>query len=257
MSDRKRVYGPSVSVPPFFEEPEQPVFTRTRDVDRCRKIYLKLGWATKAVGSSYFESEKIKIACTVSGPRPSKTFTFRSSAKLNCEFRLSPFSTSVRQGHVQTVEEKSYSQMIEAAISPSILLHLYPKSSIDVYIQVIESDGALATLAAAISCASSAIADANIDCIDLVTGSSVLFNPNTDEYWIDPDYVDERARAAKGSVVMGYMASLGHVTQVWERGTCSPSRLSFLTEKCIKNAKDTRLVINHALLLEKSKSEDS
>lgn len=38
MSDRKRVYGPSVSVPPYFEEPEQPVFTRTRDVDRCRKI---------------------------------------------------------------------------------------------------------------------------------------------------------------------------------------------------------------------------
>ncbi|WBW72362.1 exosome subunit Mtr3 [Schizosaccharomyces osmophilus] len=252
MTDRKRVCGPLVSVPPAFEVPEQPAFTRDRNADNCRKIYLKLGWATKAMGSAYYESGKIKIGCNVYGPRPNKTFSFQNVAKLNCEVKYSPFSLPERKGHVQSAEEKDYGFLLETALSPSILLHLYPKSSIDVYVQILESDGTMATLAAAITCASAAIADANIECIDLVTGVSLLYKIQGPEYWVDPDFMDECGRPRPyGSLVVGHMAALGHITQVWEKGNCTSERLKSLLEKCTETAKGIRLVINHTLSQEK------
>ena len=50
--------------------------------------------------------------------------------------------------------------------------HLYPKSQIDVFITVLEDDGS--SLAAAITCAGLAVADAAIDMFDVIVGSSLV-----------------------------------------------------------------------------------
>jgi exosome complex component MTR3 len=51
-----------------------------------------------------------------------------------------------------------------------------PKSSIDVYVNVLENDGTSSSLAAAISAASVALADAGIEMYDQVAASSIVSN---------------------------------------------------------------------------------
>ena len=60
------------------------------------------------------------------------------------------------------------------ALAPSIRLDLLPKSNIDVYISVLENDGTASCLAAAITCASVAVADAGIEMLDLVAACSAV-----------------------------------------------------------------------------------
>ena len=50
--------------------------------------------------------------------------------------------------------------------------HLYPKSQVDVFITILEDDGS--SLAAAITCAGLAVADAAIDMFDVIVGSSLV-----------------------------------------------------------------------------------
>lgn len=59
--------------------------------------------------------------------------------------------------------------MLNEALSPALCLERLPKSHIDVYVQILESDGTNASLAAGITCASMALADAGIEMLDLVT----------------------------------------------------------------------------------------
>jgi exosome complex component MTR3 len=60
------------------------------------------------------------------------------------------------------------------ALTPAVRLDLLPKSSIDVYVNVLENDGTSSTLAAAISAASVALADAGIEMYDQVAASSIV-----------------------------------------------------------------------------------
>lgn len=62
------------------------------------------------------------------------------------------------------------------ALTPAIRLDLVPKSSIDVYVNVLENDGTSSSLAAAISAASVALADAGIEMYDQVAASSIVSN---------------------------------------------------------------------------------
>jgi len=64
--------------------------------------------------------------------------------------------------------------IIQQAFLPAVRLNLYPKSSIDIYITVIENDGTTACLAAAITCASIALTDAGIQMYDLVAAASAV-----------------------------------------------------------------------------------
>ncbi|EEB05829.2 exosomal 3'-5' exoribonuclease [Schizosaccharomyces japonicus yFS275] len=253
MTDRRRINGPAVSTPPVYED--HAFIKRTRDSDTCRRLFLQLGWTTKANGNAYLESGNIKIACSVFGPRPTKTSSFHSIAKLTCELKFSPFAQTVRKSNVQDINERDFSQHIERSLAPSIMLHLYPKSSIDVYIQILESDGQLATIAAAITCASLAIANAKIDCIDIVTGASALYKQPSASCIVDPEESDERdADRSTSFMLVGYMASLGQVTEVWTEGSLSSTDLSKLLEKCTDVASKTRLVANNVLAETEKKS---
>jgi exosome complex component MTR3 len=58
------------------------------------------------------------------------------------------------------------------ALESSVILNKFPKSVIDVYLLVLESDGSV--LSSAINVASLALADAGIDMYDLVSSSKVV-----------------------------------------------------------------------------------
>lgn len=79
---------------------------------------------------------------------------------------MAPFSTDERKRPAPSRREIELSKVIRVALEPAILTEFYPKTGIDVHIEVLESDGG--TRCASITAASIALADAGVPLKDLV-----------------------------------------------------------------------------------------
>lgn len=79
---------------------------------------------------------------------------------------------------MQDAEDRTISLAIHQAISSSIRLELFPKSIIDVFLTVIESDGIEGSVAAGSVAASTALADAGIELFGLVVSCSAVRLPS-------------------------------------------------------------------------------
>ena len=147
-----------------------------------QKIFLKTDCVNEASGSSYIEIGNTKVLCSVYGPReiPRKDDYDFKVANLNCEFRFASFACFMqRRGTLnqrdQGLDEKNFSSIIEEALKPSIFLHKYPKSQIDLYILCIQNDtDSKNILSASIIAASMALVNASIELYDLVASYTYI-----------------------------------------------------------------------------------
>lgn len=73
---------------------------------------------------------------------------------------------------VKDAEDRSIAVLVQQALTPAVRLELLPKSTIDIFVTVIESDGSEGCVAAASVAASAALADAGIEMLGLVTSCS-------------------------------------------------------------------------------------
>lgn len=74
----------------------------------------------------------------------------------------------------QDAEDRSIAVSIHQAISSSVRLELLPKSTIDIFITIIENDGIQGCVAAGSVAASTALADAGIELIGLVVSCAAV-----------------------------------------------------------------------------------
>ena len=74
----------------------------------------------------------------------------------------------------QDAEDRSIAVLIHQALVASIRLELFPKSTIDVFITIIENDGIEACIAAGSVAASTALADAGVEMVGLVMSCSAV-----------------------------------------------------------------------------------
>ncbi|EIE83106.1 hypothetical protein G6F46_005872 [Rhizopus delemar] len=251
--DRRRVNGPEVSVPPIFKETKElqnEILNNerkrldNRGLEDLRAIFLKPGLVTQANGSAYIEVGNTKVACAVYGPRQLKKSSFSQNGTLNCDFKFSPFSCVKRRSAVRDPEEKEFSQILIQALSPAVRLELLPKSTIDIYINVLESDGTSSCLAAAIVASSIALADAGIEMLDQVTACSSVFAQ--DQILMDGT---EREESQKdGSLVLSFMPSLNEVTHILQIGQSDSVMTSKAVEQCIDGCSKIYSVMSNALL---------
>ncbi|KAG0236747.1 hypothetical protein BGW41_000338 [Actinomortierella wolfii] len=273
--DRKRVVGPENALAPLVEYPKEHLrwtpqqghrHNSKRQPEDIRPIYLKTGLINQANGSAYIELERTKIACGVYGPRQKKASqasSFSGKGTLNCEFKFATFSCPKRRHHIRDAQEKELSQVLSQALAPAVRLELFPKSVIDVYVTVLENDGSAACLAAAITCASVALAHAGIEMLDLVAACSgsymtvpkaLLGQPKSatgtsnsqDEIWMDADLEEEKHE--HGSIVLAYMPSLNQVTHVLQNGKAEGAVISQSVESCIEACNKVYAVMQHSLL---------
>lgn len=119
-------------------------------------------------------------------------------------------------------------------------LDLLPKSAIDVYITVLESDGISSCLSAAITAASAALAHAGIEMLDLVAACSASYIPtglsiaatesagsivsSPPQIFMDADLEEEKHE--QGSIVLAYMPSRNEVTHVLQNGKAEGAIIS-------------------------------
>ncbi|EJD02287.1 ribosomal protein S5 domain 2-like protein [Fomitiporia mediterranea MF3/22] len=251
--DRRRINGPEESFTPIYasdeEEGEQlgvgpSKGRRGRSASDIRPIFLKTGLISQANGSAYIETEKTKIACAVYGPRQSKTSTYHEKGKLHVEVKFAPFSCAKRRAPMRDAEDRSVSILIQQSLTPAIRLELIPKSSIDIFLFVIENDGIEGCVSAGAIAASTALAHARIDMLGLVVSCAAATMPK--EIWLDP--TTEEARAARGRLTLACVPALGLVTNVWQTGQMSIDEVEKCIDACQEKCRDIHAVVAQALL---------
>ncbi|WXG40788.1 MAG: exosome complex exonuclease Rrp41 [Candidatus Freyarchaeum deiterrae] len=139
-----------------------------RKLDELRPIKLEVGVLSRADGSAYIEQGRSKILAAVYGPRElhPRHLAQPDEALLQCIYRMATFSVEERKSPAPSRRETELSKVITESLAPAVFLKYYPRSSIDVYIQVIQADGG--TRCSSITAASLALADAGIPLRDLV-----------------------------------------------------------------------------------------
>ena len=195
-----------------------------RGPDDVGSVYFECGTISQAKGSCFCEMHKTKVICAVYGPKDVEhREDFQMVGKLKCDFKFAPFSCRKRRGHVPDVEESELCEVLTQALSPSVCLHRYPKSQIEVFVIVLEDNGS--ALAAGVTAASLALADACIEQYDIVTAAAVRVC-GRETFLVDPASKEEydRHKLAKkkdlnhGMVTVALMPSMGQVSGVLSEG---------------------------------------
>lgn len=139
-----------------------------RKPDDLRPIKIDVGLLNKADGSAYIEWGRNKILVAVYGPREAhpRHLALPDKALFRCRYHMAPFSTEERKNPAPSRREVELSKVIREALEPAVFTELYPKTGIDVFIEVLQSDGG--TRCAGITATSIALADAGIPIRDLV-----------------------------------------------------------------------------------------
>lgn len=238
------------------------------------RIVLKTSLTPPASGSAFYEltpPSTLKLTTSVYGPRPlPPSAGFSPTARVTAELKFAPFSTrGERRGYVRDGLERELSLQLQIAISGMVRASAYPKSGIDVFVTVLDCEGrieemigvdaaegegeraslgAMQVLTGAITCASTAIADAGIECVDLVAaGMAALVEAKDgkDMVVMDPSPLDGwQVRAA---VLVGYMAARDEITLVWSRGEVGVEEFTGVMESAVEVATKVRGVVNDAV----------
>ncbi|KAJ4469469.1 3' exoribonuclease family, domain 1-domain-containing protein [Lentinula edodes] len=249
--DRRRINGPEDSSAPIFADEHQKSLTpdlykgrHNRSFSDIRPIFLQPGLISQANGSAYIETERTKIACSVYGPRQSKNTAYNEKGRLNVEVKFTPFSCERRRAPLRDAEDRSIAVAIQQALLSSVRLEHFPKSTIDIFLVVIEADGIEGCVASGSIAASTALADAGIDMYGLVTSCTAAVIG--EEIWIDP--TQEECDMANGTLILSCMPALGIVTNVWQSGRMAISQVLACLDTCDGRCTDIHSVVAQALL---------
>jgi len=169
---------------------------------------------SQARGSCYVEIGSTKLMAAVFGPRQSdRKFVFSETGRLQCDVRYASFAAGGGAKQEQTVVERAMAAAITQALEPAVQLDKFPKAVVEVVIFVMEAGGG--ELAAAITAASMALADAGVEMHDLVAACSVARCGN--QLLLDP--TSPEATSADASALVALMPAHTKVTQLSLTGT--------------------------------------
>lgn len=192
-----------------------------RQLDELRPIKLEVGVLSSADGSAYIEQGKCKILAAVYGPREAhpKHLSLPDRALLQCRYHMAPFSVEERKSPAPSRREIELSKVIRESLEPAVFLEYYPRSSVDLFIEVLQADGG--TRCAGITVAALALADAGIPMRDLVVACAAGKADGT----LVLDLSDAEDKLGEADVPVAYMPTLDAVTLLQMDGNLSVEEL--------------------------------
>jgi len=144
-----------------------------RDKNELRPIKMEVGVLNNADGSAYLEWGNNKIFAAVYGPREVHPHHLSKPDKgiLRVFYRMATFSVFERKRPAPGRREKEISMIITDCLEPILFLELYPGTSFEIFINVMDADGG--TRCAGATVAALALADAGIPMKSLVSAVAV------------------------------------------------------------------------------------
>lgn len=144
-----------------------------RKPDEIRPIKIKVGVLNRADGSCYFEFGGNKVIAAVYGPREVHPRHMQKSTSAVVRYRYNMASFSVEERKRPGPDRRSIevSKVSREALEPVIFQEYFPRSAIDIFVEVLQADAGTRT--AGINAASIALADAGIPMKSLVSACAV------------------------------------------------------------------------------------
>ena len=144
-----------------------------RRPDEIRPIKIKVGVLNRADGSCYFEFGGNKVIAAVYGPREVHPRHQQKSTSAVVRYRYNMASFSVEERKRPGPDRRSIevSKVSREALEPVIFQEYFPRSAIDIFVEVLQADAGTRT--AGINAASIALADAGIPMKSMVSACAV------------------------------------------------------------------------------------
>ncbi|MCX8151125.1 MAG: exosome complex exonuclease Rrp41 [Candidatus Bathyarchaeota archaeon] len=179
-----------------------------RKADELRPLKLEVGVLPNADGSAYIEHGKNKILVGVFGPREMhpKHLSRPDRMVLRCRYHMAPFSVQERKSPAPSRREVELSKVIREALEPALFLEMYPRTGIDIFVEILQADGG--TRCASITAAALALADSGIPMRDLVVACAAGKVDDT----VVLDLYDAEDKLGVADVPVAYMPNLNAVT---------------------------------------------
>ncbi|HXU96433.1 MAG TPA: exosome complex exonuclease Rrp41 [Candidatus Nitrosotalea sp.] len=215
-----------------------------RRLDELRNISIKVGVLKNADGSAYIEFGKNKILAGVFGPRDvhPKHMANQDSGILRCRYHMSPFSVTERKNPAPSRREIEISKVIKEALQPSVILKDFPRTVIDVFIEVLQADGG--SRCAALDAASVALADAGIPMRDLV--SACAAGKVADRIVLDVN--NEEDQEGQADMPVALMPNVGKITLLQLDGMLKPEEFKTCMQTALVGCKRVYEVQRKALM---------
>jgi exosome complex component RRP41 len=219
-----------------------------RKPDELRPIKLEVGLLSNADGSAYIEQGKNKILTGVYGPREvhPKHLALQDQMVLRCRYHMAPFSVQERKSPAPSRREVELSKVIRESLEPAVFTEYYPRTMVDVFIEVLQADGG--TRCASITAAALAIADAGIPMRDLVVACAA---GKADDK-IVLDLMDEEDKLGTADVPVALMPNLNAITLLQMDGILTHEEFENAVNLAIQGCKKIYAMQKEAL---KSKYE--
>jgi exosome complex component RRP41 len=205
------------------EKPEKLIDKKGRRLDgrkpdELRPIKIEVGILSNADGSAYIEQGKNKILAAAFGPKEMhpKHLSRPDRMVLRCRYHMAPFSVQERKSPAPSRREIELSKVIRESLEPSLFVEYYPRTGIDIFIEVLQADGG--TRCASITAASLALADAGIPMRDLVVACAAGKVDDT----VVLDLMDTEDKVGAADVPVAVMPNLNAVTLLQMDGILAP-----------------------------------
>ncbi len=207
---------------------EQGLRLDGRKLDDLRPIKIEVGILKNADGSAYIEFGKNKIAVAVYGPKEvhPKHMALPDRSVLRCRYHMSPFSVEERKNPAPSRREIEISKVTREALEPALILEEYPRTVVDVYIEVLQADGG--SRCAGITAASVALADAGVNMRDMVAACAA--GKVDDNIVLDID--DAEDKEGQADMPIAYLPNLRQVSLMQVDGILSEDEY----RKCLDTA---------------------
>jgi len=214
-----------------------------RKADELRPIKIEVGILSNADGSAYIEHGKNKILAAAFGPKEMhpKHLSRPDRMVLRCRYHMAPFSVQERKSPAPSRREIEISKVIRDALQPSLFVEYYPRTGVDVFIEVLQADGG--TRCASITAASLALADSGIPMRDLVGACAA---GKVDDTMV-LDLMDTEDKVGVADVPVAFMPNLNAVTLLQMDGTLTPKEFEKAINMAIEGCRDIYALQKEAL----------
>ena len=194
------------------------VRTDGRRWNELRPIRMEVGQLKNADGSAYIEFGKNKIVAAVYGPKEvhPKHMVLPDRALIRCRYHMAPFSVDERKNPAPSRREIEISKVIREALEPALIAEDYPRAAIQIFVEVLQSDGG--SRVAGITASSLALSDAGINMRDLVVGCS----SGIVDGQVVLDLNDTEDKEGSGDMPVAFMPNLNQVMLLQVDGIYTP-----------------------------------
>jgi len=214
-----------------------------RTVDELRPAKMEVGVLPNADGSAYLEQGRNKILVGVYGPKEAhpRHIAKQDRAVIQCRYHMAPFSVDERKSPAPSRRDVELSKVIRQSLEPAIFLEYYPRTSIQVFIEILQADGG--TRCAGITAAALALADAGIPMKDLVVACAAGKAGGK----IALDLMDTEDKIGEADVPVAYMPNLDAITLLQMDGNMSTNEFENAVNMAVEGCKKLYEIQKEAL----------